>query len=136
MLRSSRAVSVVTVLCSQMSARCVVQILSELPEHLAISVLRASGATLHQCMSQLPPQLQACALQAHCPELTLHNKLHIAGRETARLHSSSDSEKSADDGLEVSGRVCTPVDTIREVCSAASAFTGIVVRLPKENKPY
>jgi hypothetical protein len=104
--------------------------LRELPDHLAASVIRASGVTLHECMIALPPHQHAIALEALSDGLTTHRKLHIAGRETAELHAaiSNNSNETGTHGCcEECEGVCTPVDTIAVACSAASAFSGIKV---------
>lgn len=88
------------------------QVLRELPDHLAVSVLRASGATLHQCMLALPPQQHACAVEALCWELSSDKALHIAGRETAKIRECSDTDE----------KLCSPVDTVAVACSAAASF--------------
>ena len=132
------------------------QILHQLPDHLAAAVLSASAATLHECMTLLPKQQHACALEALCTQRGGQQRLHITGRETAKLqlpiHSSSEqrttssSSKGSHENYNIfsscggshrdtitmhgprrSDTSCSRTDTIAVACAAASTFTGILV---------
>lgn len=98
------------------------QLLRELPDHLAVCVLRSSGVTLHQCMLALPPQQHACAVEALCVNVSSDKVLHIAGRDTAKVHYCIND--SCDVGDETQ---CLPVDTVAVACSAAASFTYMQV---------
>lgn len=55
------------------------QVLSELPHDLQISVLQASDAPLDTILDSLPCSMHVQALRAHYPSITASKSLHMDG---------------------------------------------------------
>jgi hypothetical protein len=56
-----------------------------LPKPLALSVLQATPASLHQCLLHLPPSHHQDALLANFPSILSDNTLQLYGQESAKV---------------------------------------------------
>lgn len=64
---------------------CSLQVLDALPKPLALSVLQATPASLHQCLLHLPPSHHQDALLARFPSILSDNALLLSGEESAKV---------------------------------------------------
>ena len=73
-----------------------VQVLDELPKALALSVLQATPASLHQCLLHLPASYHYDVLLARFPSILSDNSLVLSGQESAKVEAGGNSKGGQD----------------------------------------
>jgi hypothetical protein len=119
------------------------QVLEELPKPLALSVLQATPASLHQCLLHLPSSHHEDALLARFPSILSDNTLVLCGQESAKAESSTTCKTSQDtictalsasaafpqlSQLRLSG-MCMSPGRVGALCSALTKLTAVTALL-------